>query len=62
MSATETPGSHLARLRVQFGGRFRIEHRDGDEDRYTARDRRSGRTITSDSPGELESRLIELAQ
>ena len=55
----ETPGKHLARIRVQFGERFRIEHRDSDEDRYTARDRRSGRTISADSPGELEGRLIE---
>jgi hypothetical protein len=59
MSVTETPGSHLARLRVQYGDRWRIDHR---EDRFTARHRGSGRVIRADSLGELESRLIERAQ
>jgi len=55
----ETPGNHLARIHVQFGERFRIEHR---EQGYTARHRRSGRVARADSLGELESRLIEHAQ
>jgi len=56
---SESAAKHLARLRVQFGERFRIEHRDGREDRYGARDRRSGGMISADSPGELEWKLIE---
>jgi hypothetical protein len=54
----ETPASHLALLRVQYGQRFRIDH---DEGRYTARERASGRTISASSPSELEGKLIEQA-
>ena len=39
---SETPATHLARLRVQYGSRFRIE-RNGS--RFTARERASGRAI-----------------
>jgi hypothetical protein len=40
---SETPATHLARLRVQYGSRFRIERNAG---RFTARERVSGQTIT----------------
>ena len=55
---SETPATHLARLRVQYGSRFRIERNQG---RFTARERASGRTIRANSSGELEGKLIEQA-
>jgi hypothetical protein len=55
---SETTATHLARLRVQYGSRFRIERIEG---RFTARERASGRTISASSPGELEGKLIEQA-
>ena len=55
MSETTT-ASHLARLRVQYGSRFRIERNEG---RFTARERASGHTISASSLGELEGKLIE---
>jgi len=55
---SETPATHLTRLRVQYGGRFRIER---NEDHFTARERASGRTISASSPSELEGKLIEQA-
>jgi hypothetical protein len=54
----ETPAAHLARVKVQFGARYAIA---SDEHGYTARDRKSGRTIRADSPGDLEALLIEHA-
>jgi hypothetical protein len=55
---SETTASHLARLRVQYGSRFRIERNEG---RFTACERASGRTISASSPGELDGKLIEQA-
>ena len=55
---SETPATHLARLRLQYGSRFRIEQNEG---RFTARERASGQTISASSPGELEGKLIEQA-
>jgi hypothetical protein len=55
---SETAATHLARLRVQYGSRFRIERNEG---LFTARERASGRTISASSPGELEGKLIEQA-
>jgi hypothetical protein len=52
---SETTAAHVARLRLQYGSRFRIERNEG---RFTARDRASGRTISASSPGELEVKLI----
>jgi hypothetical protein len=55
---SEITATHLARLRVQYGSRFRIERNGG---RFIARERASGHTISARSPGELEGRLIEQA-
>jgi hypothetical protein len=55
MSATETPGSHLAGLRVQYGGRWRI---DKSNLAYMARHRSTGRHITATSLPELEAALL----
>jgi hypothetical protein len=55
---SETTATHLARLRVQYGSRFRIERNEGG---FTARERASGQTISAGSPSELEGRLIEQA-
>jgi hypothetical protein len=54
----ETPATHLARLRVQYGSRFRIER---SESRFTARERASARRISASTPGELEGKLNEQA-
>ena len=55
---SEPTATHLARLRVQYGNRFRIERNEGH---FTARERASGRTISANSPGELEGKPIEQA-
>ena len=55
---SETPATHLARLRVQYGSRFRIERNEGG---FTAHERASARTISASSPGELEGKLNEQA-
>jgi hypothetical protein len=53
--STETPGKHLARLRVQFGDRFRVD-RNGSG--FVARDRKSGKKTHADTLGGLEGKLI----
>jgi hypothetical protein len=59
MSVTETPGSHLARLRVQYGDRWRIDRTDSG---FAARYRSSGRRITASTLPELEGDLITQAE
>ena len=53
---SESTATHLARLRFQYGSRFRIERNEGH---LIARERASGHTISASSPGELEGKLIE---
>jgi hypothetical protein len=55
MSTTETPGSHLARLRVQYGGRWRIDRSDSA---YVARQRSTGSRIQAATLAGLEGELI----
>ncbi len=59
MSATETAGAHLARLRVQYGDRYRVQ-RDGAA--YLAVERSSGRRLAATTAPELEGKLIAQAE
>jgi hypothetical protein len=56
--SSETPAAHVARLKVQYGARYAIT---ADGDAYSARDRRSARTVRTASPADLEAELIEYA-
>jgi hypothetical protein len=49
--STETPATHLARLRVQFGLHYRIEQaRDSGRPGYVAKHRATGQRIYAGSP------------
>jgi hypothetical protein len=56
---SETPAAHLARLRVHFGDRWRI---DWSNSAYIAQHRATGRRITAASVPELEAALLAEAE
>jgi hypothetical protein len=61
--STETPATHLARLRVQFGLHYRIEQARGSErHEYVAKHRTTGQRIYAGSPAALEGKLLDQAQ
>jgi hypothetical protein len=52
---SETPAAHLARLRVQFGDKWRIDRSDSA---FLAQHRTTGRRITATSLPKLEAALL----
>ncbi len=55
----ETPAAHLARLRIQYGERYRLDRQDDGRPVYVARERHTGRVTRAASVGALEGKLIE---
>jgi hypothetical protein len=56
---TETPAAHLARLRVQYGDRWRIDKNDSA---YVARHRITGKRLMATTLPDLEAVLIAEAE
>jgi hypothetical protein len=61
--SSETPATHLARLRVQFGLHYRIEQAsDSGRPGYVAKHRTTGQRIYAGSPAALEGKLLDPTQ